>query len=286
MAGETSEALGASQSLARPQGIIMLDFGHTLRPPYLSVPDGQTVRAGETQVDADMHDPGKRLTYQSKVSDPYSSHSVILSRVGDGKGRRVLDVGAAQGVLAQQFTQRGFEVTCIEGSAELAAMGKSQCHEMIVADLDKPLPPLNGEFDMIVYGDILEHLRNPSEVFKGFNRYLRPNGKVIVSVPNFAHLWVRLNLLLGRFDYADRGILDRTHLRFFTLRSFRDFLGEAGLEVEEIVATPVPLLLVVPERRHGGWLYALHGLNAALARSWKTMFGYQFVAVAHARATS
>jgi len=233
-----------------------------------------------------MHDPGKRLTYQSKVSDPYSSHSVILSRAGDGKGRRLLDVGAAQGVLAQRFAHRGFEVTCIEGSAELAALGKSKCHEMIVADLDKPLPTLNGEFDMIVYGDILEHLRNPLEVFKGFNRYLRPNGKVIVSVPNFAHLWVRLNLLLGRFDYADRGILDRTHLRFFTLRSFRDFLREGGLEVEDIVATPVPLLLVVPERHHGWWLRMLHGVNAALARCWKTMFGYQFVAVAHPRTTS
>jgi len=233
-----------------------------------------------------MHDPGKRLTYQSKVSDPYSSHSVILSRAGDGKGRRLLDVGAAQGVLAQRFAQRGFEVTCIEGSAELAALGKSKCHEMIVADLDKPLPTLNGEFDMIVYGDILEHLRNPLEVFKGFNRYLRPNGKVIVSVPNFAHLWVRLNLLLGRFNYADRGILDRTHLRFFTLRSFRDFLREAGLECEEIIATPVPLLLVIPPRYHGRWLRALHGVNATMSRCWKTMFGYQFVAVAHPRDAS
>ena len=268
------------------QGIIMLDFGYALRPLNLSVPDGGIVHTGGTRVDANVHDPGKSLNYQSKVTDPYSSHSVILSRVGDGKGRRILDVGAAQGVLAQQFTQRGFEVTCIEGSAELAALGTSHCREMIVADLDKPLPSLNGNFDMIVYGDILEHLRNPLEVFKGFNRYLRPNGKVIVSVPNFAHLWVRLNLLLGRFEYADRGLLDRTHLRFFTLRSFWDFLREAGLEVEDIVATPVPLLLVVPEHRHGWWLHALHGVNAALARCWKTMFGYQFVAVAHPRTTS
>jgi 2-polyprenyl-3-methyl-5-hydroxy-6-metoxy-1,4-benzoquinol methylase len=271
---------------AASQGIITLDFGFTLRPPWLSVSQGGTVPKGETRIEADMHNPGKRLTYQSKVGDPYSSHSVILAHAGDGKGRKLLDVGAAQGVLAQRFTQRGFEVTCIEGSAELAALGKSLCHEMIVTDLDKPLPALNGTFDIIVYGDILEHLRNPLEVFKGFNRYLRPNGKVIVSVPNFAHLWVRLNLLFGRFEYADRGILDRTHLRFFTLRSFRNFIQEAGLEVEDLVATPVPLLLIVPERRHGWCLNVLHSVNAALARSWKTMFGYQFVAVAHPRKTS
>jgi SAM-dependent methyltransferase len=237
-------------------------------------------------VETDTHDPAAELTYQSKVSDPYSSHSVILTRVGDGKGRRILDVGSAQGVLAQKFTERGFEVTCIEGSPELAALGKDKCREMIVADLDKPLPVLKGRFDVIVYGDILEHLRNPLDVFAGFNRYLRPNGLVIVSVPNFAHVWVRLNLLCGRFEYADRGILDRTHLRFFTLRSFQRFLQEAGLEWDEIIATPVPLLLAVPRRYHGGWLRGLHAVNAVVARCWRTMFGFQFVAVAHPRNTT
>jgi len=244
---------------------------------------GETAQTNKPRVDVDAHYPTAGLTYQSKVSDPYSSHSVILERVGEGKGRRLLDVGSAQGVLAQKFGERGFEVTCVEGSAELAALGRDKCREMIVADLDKPLPQLNGQFDVIVYGDILEHLRNPMEVFKGFNRSLRPNGRVIVSVPNFVHLWVRLSLLFGRFEYMDRGILDRTHLRFFTLRSFRDFLHEAGLECEEIVGTPVPLLLVVPQRYHGGWLRAVHGLNAMMSRCWKTMFSYQFVAVAHPR---
>jgi SAM-dependent methyltransferase len=174
----------------------------------------------------------------------------------------------------------------VEGSAELAALGKDKCHEMIVADLDKPLPQLNGQFDVIVYGDILEHLRNPMEVFTGFNRSLRPEGQVIVSVPNVTHLWVRLNLLLGRFDYADRGILDRTHLRFFALSWFKRFLSDAGLEWEEIIATPAPLLLVVPPRYHGGWLRALHSVNAAVTKCWKTMFAFQFVAVARPRKTS
>jgi SAM-dependent methyltransferase len=176
-------------------------------------------------------------------------------------------------------------VTCIEGSPELAALGKGKCQEMIVADLDQPLPRLNGQFDVIVYADILEHLRNPLNVFTGFNRYLRPDGLVIVSVPNFAHLWVRLNLLFGRFEYADRGILDRTHLRFFTLRSFQRFLWDAGLKEDEVIATPVPLLLAVPRRYHGGWLRALHALNAVVAKCWRTMFGFQFVAMAHPRKT-
>ncbi|MGD1017739.1 MAG: class I SAM-dependent methyltransferase [Verrucomicrobiia bacterium] len=247
---------------------------------------GKSGERNETQPRADAYYPTARLTYQSKVDDPYSSHSVILRSVGDGKGKRLLDVGSAQGVLAQRFTERGFEVTCVEGSPELAALGKDKCHEMIVADLDKPLPQLNGQFDVIVYGDILEHLRNPMEVFTGFNRCLRPGGQVIVSVPNMAHLWVRLNLLLGRYEYADRGILDRTHLRFFTLSSFRRFLSEAGLEYEWIVGTPVPLFLVVPRRYHGRWLWTLQAFNAMVTRGWKTMFGFQFVALAHPRKMS
>jgi 2-polyprenyl-3-methyl-5-hydroxy-6-metoxy-1,4-benzoquinol methylase len=237
----------------------------------------------KAEAGADAYYPSANLRYQSKINDRYSSHSVILARVDEGKGKRLLDVGSAQGLLAERFTQRGFEVTCIEGSVELAALGKDKCHEMIVADLDKPLPQLRGQFDVIVYGDILEHLRNPMEVFTGFNRLLRPEGLVIVSVPNVAHLWVRLNLLFGRFPYADRGILDRTHLRFFTLSYFREFLAGAGLDCDEILATPVPLLLVVPDRYQGKWLQVLHAMSAQLARCWKGMFGYQFVAIAHSR---
>jgi 2-polyprenyl-3-methyl-5-hydroxy-6-metoxy-1,4-benzoquinol methylase len=250
------------------------------------MPEGESGQTTKTQASADAFYPTADVTYQSKVDDPYSSHSVILARVGDGRGKRLLDVGSAQGVLAQKFTERGFEVTCIEGSQKLASLGRDKCHEMIVADLDKPLPQLNGQFDVIIYGDILEHLRNPMEVFTGFNRSLRPRGLVIVSVPNVAHLWVRLNMLLGRFGYADRGILDRTHLRFFTLSIFKRFLADAGLEWDEIVATPVPLLLLVPKRHQGKWLDALHALNAGLATCWKRMFGYQFVAVAHLREKS
>ena len=80
-------------------------------------------------------------------------------------------------------------------------------------------------------------------------------------------------------DYADRGILDRTHLRFFTRRSFAAFLRDAGLGVEEMVATPVPLPLVVPARFHGPVLDVVHTLSAGAARAWKGGLAYQLVAV-------
>lgn len=227
-----------------------------------------------------------RLRYQPKDDDPYSSHSLILARVGEGRGRRLLDVGAANGMLAERFSERGFEVTCIEGDPALASLARGKCREIIVTDLDGRLPVLTGSFDVIVYGDILEHLKDPLRLLQELNRYLSPAGKVIVSAPNVAHLWVRLNLLCGRFEYAERGILDRTHLHFFTLASFRRLLSDAGLSVSELLATPVPLTLLASERHRGLWLRAAHRLNASLAKAWKTMFGYQFVAVAGPRKRS
>jgi hypothetical protein len=98
-------------------------------------------------------------------------------------------------------------------------------------------------------------------------------------VPNVAHLWARLSLLIGRFDYADRGILDRTHLRFFTRRTLVDLLRAAELTIVELTVTPAPLPLVVPPRWHGRWLERVHALSARAARGWPGGLAYQFVAV-------
>jgi len=214
--------------------------------------------------------------YQLKA-DPYSSHAVILSRLGEGRGRRALDVGAADGFLAELLTRQGWQVTALERDPAQAAKARGRCHEVIVADLDGAAPRLQGVFDAIVYGDVVEHLSDPLPVVVALDRSLAGDGRVIVSVPNVAHVWVRLSLALGRWNYADRGILDRTHLRFFTKRSFLAFLRDAGLDVEELVATPVPLPLVVPPRLHGTVLDAVHGVSAAAARAWKGGLAYQLV---------
>jgi 2-polyprenyl-3-methyl-5-hydroxy-6-metoxy-1,4-benzoquinol methylase len=215
--------------------------------------------------------------------DPHSSHSVILSRLGEGRGRKALDVGAADGFLAERLTAQGWSVTALERDPELAARARGRCKEVVVADLESAPPLLHGPFDAIVYGDVLEHLSDPGAVLRTLDQTLAPGGTVIVSVPNVAHLWVRLSLLAGRFDYADRGILDRTHLRFFTRRTLRELLRAAGLTVVELAVTPVPLPLVVPPRWHGRWLPRVHALSAGAARGWPGGLAYQFVAVCRAR---
>jgi SAM-dependent methyltransferase len=218
--------------------------------------------------------------YQFKA-DPYSSHSVILSRLGLGRGRRALDVGAADGFLAERLTAQGWVVTAIERDREQAARVRGRCHDVIVMDLERDQPQLDGPYHAVVYGDVLEHLRDPLATLTSLDRALAPNGLAVISVPNVAHLWIRLSLLLGHFDYTSRGILDRTHLRFYTRRSFLALLASAGLRVSELAATPVPLPLLVPERLQGPWLSAVHRLSASAARVWKTGLAYQFVAVCH-----
>lgn len=211
--------------------------------------------------------------------DSHSSHSVILARLGDGRGRKALDVGAADGFLSERLTAQGWSVTALERDPALAARAHGRCKEVVVADLESAPPMLNGPFEAIVYGDVLEHLSDPRAALVALNGTLAPGGIVIVSVPNVAHLWMRLSLMLGRFDYTDRGILDRTHLRFFTRRTFVSFLRDAGLTVAELRVTPVPLPVVVPERWHGAWLHGMHGLSALAARAWPRGLAYQFVAI-------
>lgn len=218
--------------------------------------------------------------------DPYSSHSVILSRLGEGRGRRALDVGAADGFLSERLTEMGWRVTAIERDPAQVARASARCEQALAVDLEHDRPMLPGQYDAMVYGDVVEHLSNPLRVMRDLNRYLAPGAVVIVSVPNVAHLWVRLSLLVGRFQYSDRGILDRTHLCFFTRRTFREFLAAARLAVRELCVTPVPLPVVVPPRFHGAALTAVHALSAGAARLWPGGLAYQFVAVcAEATAT-
>jgi 2-polyprenyl-3-methyl-5-hydroxy-6-metoxy-1,4-benzoquinol methylase len=231
------------------------------------------------------HDePVERFTARYTLkADPYSSHSVILDWLAEGQGRRLLDVGAADGLLARHLTARGWKVTGIEADPETAAAGAAHCERMLVADLNRGVPALEGLFDAIVCGDVLEHLAEPVAVLRTLVACLAPGGEVIVSVPNVAHLWVRLSLLAGRFDYADRGILDRTHLRFFTRRTLDALLADAALAVVQRTSTPVPLYQVLPARWHGRALAAVHAASAAAARALPRMLGYQLIVRARRR---
>jgi len=134
-------------------------------------------------------------------------------------------------------------------------------------------------YDAVIFGDVLEHMRNPQAVLQKLSALLKPGGKILISLPNVANIWVRINLLLGRFNYSRVGILDETHLRFFTLKTAKQLAVDSGLDVVSTGVTPIPLPLILPSTSKGRPLSFLHALNWGLTKLRKTLLGYQFILV-------
>lgn len=213
----------------------------------------------------------------------HSSHSRIVSLCGAGQGRHLLDVGCARGHLASALQTNGWVVTGVEPSASDAALARRSGVDVVEGGAEEALRDMTGVFDVVVFADVLEHMTNPEEVLRLGVALLSPGGRVVISVPNIAHVTVRASLLLGRFNYADRGIMDRTHMRFFTRRSLLALLESAGLGLVRMQVTPAPIEEVLPVFARHRALRPLLGLNAALAGAWKSGLAYQYVVVATPR---
>ena len=171
-----------------------------------------------------------------------TSHGLMLSLVGANK--RVLDVGCSTGYLAKALGEQGNVVSGIEYHQASADKARPFLADLVVGDLEAAdiydsFP--DASFDVVVFGDVLEHLRDPLPVLRRSRRLLAPGGSVVISVPNVAHGDVRLSLLAGRFDYRDTGLLDETHVRFFTRDNLDRFLRQAGFTAVEVRTTTAPL---------------------------------------------
>jgi 2-polyprenyl-3-methyl-5-hydroxy-6-metoxy-1,4-benzoquinol methylase len=151
--------------------------------------------------------------------------------------RRVLDVGCGGGGLGAALkADLGCEVVGIEGFPEAAERARGRLDDVLCLDLDalESLPPELGGFDAIVFGDVLEHLREPKRLVRTLLPALADDGVVVCSIPNVRHWSVLYALLVeDRWTYDDCGLLDRTHVHFFTLGELAAMLGELGLAVLE-----------------------------------------------------
>lgn len=162
----------------------------------------------------------------------YSSLYVI--RVLCGQDKDILDVGCASGYLGKLLLSRNNKVYGVDGNSDAIAVAKKIYHDALCLDLNRfPQEPIfsGRKFDVIVFADVLEHLLDPEGVLLYFGQYLKPGGKIIVSLPNVALWRVRLGLLCGRFDYTDYGVLDRTHLHLYTFKSAKELLEKSGYTV-------------------------------------------------------
>ena len=232
---------------------------------YRALSQGGVIRAGQ--------DAGVYRLKRFK----YNSHYWILKFLSAApRPSRILDIGAADGYLGAILKEQGHYLAGVESDPALAQKARPHYDEFHTVDVEGLDIPSAGQFDFILLADVLEHLRDPGALLRRALSGLRPGGEIIISLPNIAHLYVRLSLLLGRFEYRDRGILDRSHLRFFTLASMTRMVREADCRVIELKPTPMPVQLVFPwtDRPIFAPLHELHFLAVCC---WKTLLSYQFV---------
>jgi glycosyltransferase involved in cell wall biosynthesis/precorrin-6B methylase 2 len=222
--------------------------------------------------------------YIYKKADPYSSHAQIVGWIECERPVEVLEIGTATGYLTAEMAKLGCAVTGIEQDHDMANIARRYCQKMIEGDIETLDLSNLGQYDAIVFGDVLEHLRNPSEILQKVLGLLKPAGKVLISLPNIANIWVRMSLLFGRFNYTRVGILDESHLRFYTLETMKKLADDSGLDVLTINATPIPLPMILPATSQGRSLSFLHILNWGLTRLRRTLFGYQFILVCRPKA--
>jgi len=177
--------------------------------------------------------------YETTVSseDINTSHAIELRLIG--RDKKVLDIGCSSGFLADALVKQGCTVSGVEYDPETAEIARPKLEKLVVADITtQGIADLFPEevFDVIVFGDILEHTPDPARVLQSSLDCLAEDGHIVISVPNVAHGALRLSLLTGQWTYTDTGLLDHTHLHFFTWASLAQMLTSLGLVIDDAVA--------------------------------------------------
>ena len=210
-----------------------------------------------------------------------SSHTYALQLVGSGM--EVLDIGCGEGLLAAELKKNGNRITGVDELPRAAR--ESVLEKYYSADLDQGigtvLHALNGKrFDRILLLDILEHLRRPEKLLEECHQVIKPDGTIIISLPNVANITVRVMLLFGRFTYTEHGILDRTHLRFFTRNTARQFIEAQGFRIVDQKVTVMPLEIVLGLSDDNWLMKAINRTLLIVTRFFPRLLGYQCMFVA------
>ena len=149
--------------------------------------------------------------------------------------RHILDVGCGFGLMGRKLKEKRGDVEVIGIESEEGAINtaRGNVDELIVGNIENiKLPFEQGYFDCIVYGDVLEHLKEPWKVLKEHTRYLKKGGWCIASIPNISHYSIIKSLLNDMWEYKPSGILDESHLRFFTREGIEQMFKNAGYAIE------------------------------------------------------
>lgn len=214
--------------------------------------------------------------YPLKRSE-YSSHTFAITLAGSGN--TVLDIGCGKGFLAAEMTRNGNRVTGIDtlASGEVLPSLERYLQTNLEKGIGNP-----GRFDRVLLLDVLEHMKDSGRLLEECKADLKSNGLLIVSLPNVANITVRLKLLFGRFDYEERGIMDKTHLRWFTRRTARKLLEDHGYRIVEERMTNMPVDLALGISPTSFLTKTIHRILRVFTVVMPGLMGYQIMLVARA----
>jgi 2-polyprenyl-3-methyl-5-hydroxy-6-metoxy-1,4-benzoquinol methylase len=210
--------------------------------------------------------------YQLKPSED-SSHGRITKLLQHRPQSRILDLGCSSGMLAERLRGLGHQVVGVDVN-EIDGV-RERTDYFVRADLNEGIPSEVGSgFDIVLLADVLEHVLSPGTLITQARDVLSPSGTAIFCVPNMAHWYPRFRATLGMFDYDQRGILDATHVRFFTRRSLVKLIERRDFAIQRIEPVGLPLDALGIESNKARTLRLTDRL---LSNVWPTMFGYQFI---------
>jgi methionine biosynthesis protein MetW len=175
--------------------------------------------------------------FNPQKTHPDDAHNILMRLVPSAS--KVLELGCASGYLSGYMEQMlGCRVTGLEFDPVATAIAQTRSTEVHTVDLDAPdilrVAEASAPYDVLLAAAILEHLRFPERLLKDACNLLKPGARVIVSLPNIAHWSIRLKLLRGQFDYQDYGVMDRTHVRLYTLKTGRELIESEGYKVDQV----------------------------------------------------
>ena len=213
-----------------------------------------------------------------------SSHRILIGLIRRfaRPGGTLLDLGAAGGELGAAVHDHFARTIGFEYDAGRIADLHAHFDHAVIADLERVLR-LPANASAVVLADVVEHLRDSTKLLQCVKESLAPDGLLFLSVPNIANVTVRLGLLFGVFEYRDRGILDATHLRFFTMRTIRREIENAGFRIVAIRGSSVPIRLIVGRFTPELLLRVGEKLLTLVTRVWRSLFAYQIILVAAPR---
>jgi predicted TPR repeat methyltransferase len=210
-----------------------------------------------------------------------SSHRILIDLIQRHARRKhtLLDLGAAGGELGSALRPHFQKTIGFEYNVDCVGQLSGRFDQIVIADLERTRELPSG-VDAIVLADVLEHLRSPDHALSLVRQALSEDGRAFISVPNIANITIRLGLLFGVFEYRDRGILDETHLRFYTKRTIRRQIERAGFRIIAMAGSSVPVRLIIGSFTPEFLLRPIETVLTWVTRVWRGLFAYQIILVA------